>query len=351
MDTPSKTKRTKAITGKSSDSRGLSLGGRTAPNRADAVLWLIGTPIGNLGDLTMRAREALRSADALAAEDTRRIRKLLSAEAIATPRQCFSYRAENEARASQRILGLLSTGQKVALVSDAGMPAISDPGAVAVREALAAGFRVEVIPGVSAVTTAVALSGFGGKGFVFTGFAPHRKARIARMLAPYQDFAGAIVVFESPRRLGRMLAVAAETLGGNRSALVAFEMTKLHERVWRGTLDELAVRAVAARANLQAAGSNKERNKKSNKESNKEKSKEKNKTRSQSISAAKDQTQRGQDKPKAESTGDALPDDLSSNDLPSDDLPSDDLPSDDLPLGEATLVIAPAPKPEPDEED
>ncbi len=349
MDTPSKTKRTKAITGKSSDSRGLSLGGRTAPNRADAVLWLIGTPIGNLGDLTLRAREALRSADALAAEDTRRIRKLLSAEAIATPRQCFSYRAENEARASQRILGLLSTGQKVALVSDAGMPAISDPGAVAVREALAAGFRVEVIPGVSAVTTAVALSGFGGKGFVFTGFAPHRKARIARMLAPYQDFAGAIVVFESPRRLGRMLAVAAETLGGNRSALVAFEMTKLHERVWRGTLDELAVRAVAAQANLQAAGSNKgksteknkERNKKRSKESNKEKNKEKNKTRSQSISAAKDQTQRGQDKPKAESTGEALP----------DDFPSNDLPSDDLPLGEATLVIAPAPKPEPDEED
>ena len=275
--------------------------------QSGGALWLVGTPIGNLGDFTSRARQALETADAIAAEDTRRTRKLLTAEAIATPRQFFSYRAENEARASQRILALLQTGQKVALVSDAGMPTISDPGSRVLREAVAAGYSVEVIPGVSAVTTAVALSGFGGKGFVFAGFAPQRKARIARMLAPHQDFAGALVVFESPRRLARTLSVAAETLGGNRSALVAFEMTKLHQRVWRGTLAELSLRAAQAQENTKArskAGS---------------KSRSKTHSKAHSKAVAKNNTENKQD-----------------------DATSGEQNHDDLTLGEATLVIAPA---------
>ena len=274
MDKPSNRKTSRAIEGQSSDSTCHPLGapagaeaptetpaeppaddnsvkGRSPPAGAEGVLFIVGTPIGNLGDLTPRGRAALSSADAIAAEDTRRTRKLLVAEGVSVPRQFFSYRAENEARAGHKILALLQAGQRVALVSDAGMPAISDPGAVAVRLAVAAGHRVEVIPGVSAVTTAVALSGFAGKGFVFVGFAPQRKARIARALAAHKDFAGAIVLFESPRRLGRTLEVAVETLGHERSALVAFEMTKLYERVWRGNLGTLAKQAEEAKANQQ----------------------------------------------------------------------------------------------------
>ena len=209
-----------------------------------ACLSLVGTPLGNLADLSERAAETLAAADAIAAEDTRVIRRLLSLKGLEARGAIFSCRAENEAAAAARILCLLAEGRRVALVSDAGMPLVSDPGALAVRETAERGGRVEVVPGPSAPSAALAAAGFGGKGYIFLGFASKRAGRVRRALEEAAAFPGPLVLFENPHRAVRTLGLAAEALGP-REAAACFELTKRFERVRRGRLPELAASLAA----------------------------------------------------------------------------------------------------------
>jgi 16S rRNA (cytidine1402-2'-O)-methyltransferase len=200
---------------------------------------VVGTPIGNLGDITFRALESLKAADAIACEDTRRTAKLLSHFEIPRPRTYFACNDVNERRVVSRVLGLLREGLTVALCSDAGMPMVSDPGFVVVREARAEGYEVEVIPGVSAVPTAVVVSGLAVHSWLYKGFPPRKPGKRRRFFTDEADSPHTLVFFESPQRLGSTLAVAAEALG-ERQAAVCVELTKKFEQVERGTLAELA---------------------------------------------------------------------------------------------------------------
>lgn len=202
-------------------------------------LYLVATPIGNLGDITLRALDVLHAADVVACEDTRVTAKLLAAHGISTP--MIPYHEHNAARVRGRLLQRLRRGETVALVSDAGMPLISDPGfklAAACREA---GFPVTVIPGPSAPLAALALSGLPTDRFLFQGFLPPRKGARRAALAPLAKVDSTLVLFESGNRLTAMLADAADILGPRPAALCR-EITKLHEEVIRGTLDALARR-------------------------------------------------------------------------------------------------------------
>ena len=202
-------------------------------------LILIGTPIGNLGDLSPRAREALGSLDALVCEDTRRTRTILERFGIDRPRIVFSCHEHNEERSVARMGRLLDDGLTVGLVSDAGMPGISDPGYLAVRMATGRGHPVEVIPGPSAVITALAVSGLPMSSFSFLGFAPRKTARRRRFLEPLAGLDSTLILFESPRRLGALLADALVVLG-DRRASVSIELTKMFEGTERGWLADLA---------------------------------------------------------------------------------------------------------------
>jgi 16S rRNA (cytidine1402-2'-O)-methyltransferase len=190
------------------------------------------TPIGNLGDVSERAREMLGGADVIYAEDTRRTAKLLSHLGISVPTR--SLFAGNERSRTEELLTDVGNGLTVALVSDAGMPTVSDPGAAAVREARRRGLDVVVVPGPSAVTTAVALAGFGGDRFVFEGFLPRKGDERQRRLDEIRDETRSVVLFASPRRLGSDLADIA-ALSGEREVAVIREMTKLHEEIWVGS--------------------------------------------------------------------------------------------------------------------
>ncbi|MBN1770770.1 MAG: 16S rRNA (cytidine(1402)-2'-O)-methyltransferase [Deltaproteobacteria bacterium] len=203
------------------------------------VLWLVATPIGNLADLTDRAVEALRRADLILAEDTRRTRTLLSRFDIHRPLESFD--AHKERRAAERIVERLAGGAAVALVSDAGTPGVSDPGARLVRLALAAGLRVSPIPGASAVACAAAAAGVEGP-FRFGGFLTRKGAARRRELAALRAETVPVVLFESPRRLGETLTELAGELGAERGAVVCRELTKLHEEIVAGTLESLASR-------------------------------------------------------------------------------------------------------------
>ena len=199
-------------------------------------LILCATPIGNLGDVSERLRTTLAQADIVYAEDTRRTSVLLAHVGVSTPiRSLF---VGNEEVRTEELLNALLDKKIVALVTDAGMPGISDPGAAAVRRAREAGLPVTVIPGPSAVTSAIALAGFGGEGFVFEGFLPKKgKARTQRLQRiAVED--RPVVLFVSPHRLGADLADLATTSGGDRQVVVARELTKLHEEVWAGTIEE-----------------------------------------------------------------------------------------------------------------
>lgn len=192
------------------------------------------TPIGNLGDISDRLRVALASADVIYAEDTRRTSKLLSHLAVSVPlRSLF---VGNEAVRTEELTEAVAKGQTVVIVSDAGMPTISDPGAEAIRRVRAEGLPVVVVPGPSAVTTALALSGFGGDRFVFEGFLPRRGLGRSDRLDSIGREEGPVVIFASPHRLARDLADLAEACGGEREVAVTRELTKLHEEVWVGTL-------------------------------------------------------------------------------------------------------------------
>jgi 16S rRNA (cytidine1402-2'-O)-methyltransferase len=200
------------------------------------ALVLVGTPIGNLGDLAPRAAEALAAADAVCCEDTRRTGKLLSLAGIER-RPLVVVNDHTESREVPRVLARLARGERVALVSDAGMPGVSDPGERLVAAAVAAGHAVEVVPGPSASLAALVVSGLPAGRFVFEGFLPRKGSGRTERLAAVAAEPRTTVLYEAPHRLGRTLADLAGACGGGRRVAVARELTKLHEQVWRGTLD------------------------------------------------------------------------------------------------------------------
>jgi 16S rRNA (cytidine1402-2'-O)-methyltransferase len=204
------------------------------------TLWLVGTPIGNLEDVTERARRLLAGADVIACEDTRRTRGLLTHLGIPAPR-LVSFFEGNEERRVPELIEELRRDRSVALVTDAGMPAVSDPGYRLVAACAAEGIEVDAAPGPSAAVTALALSGLPTDRFAFEGFLPRRAGDRRRRLESLAADPRTLVVFESPRRLPRLLGEAAEVLG-DRRAVVARELTKAHQEVSRGNLSELAGR-------------------------------------------------------------------------------------------------------------
>jgi 16S rRNA (cytidine1402-2'-O)-methyltransferase len=204
------------------------------------TLFLVATPIGHLDDVTLRALRVLREAQLLFAEDTRRTRILLEHHGVAA--RPVSLHAHNEAARCERALAVLREGASVALVSDAGTPLLSDPGERLVAAALGDGHRVEAVPGASAVLTALAASGLPAQPFTFLGFAPRKAGARRKLLEPFRERVETLVLFESPRRVGRTLAELAEWLGSERRACVARELTKVHEELARGSLGALAER-------------------------------------------------------------------------------------------------------------
>lgn len=200
------------------------------------VLILCATPIGNLADMSQRLMDTLRTADVVFAEDTRRSRVLMDAAGASAPMR--SYFAGNEQARGQELADRLRAGETVALVTDAGMPAISDPGLSAVRVAVEVGAQVTAVPGPSAATMAVALSGLPSDRFVFEGFLPRKGADRKRRLAGLAGEERTAVLFVAPSRLEADLAALAGVLGHDRPLAVTRELTKLHEEVWRGTLGE-----------------------------------------------------------------------------------------------------------------
>jgi 16S rRNA (cytidine1402-2'-O)-methyltransferase len=207
------------------------------PERPAAGLYLVGTPLGNLGDMTARGRALLAAAAVIAAEDTRVARRLLSALGLPAPKLVrFDATASD---ASAAYLAAQARERIVVYVSDAGMPGIADPGAELVAAARQAGIAVTVVPGPSAIATAIALSGLPAEPFLFLGFLPPKTGPRARRLMEFRDVAASLVAFEAPHRLAETLAAMAEILGP-RPAAVAREMTKRFEECRLGTLDELA---------------------------------------------------------------------------------------------------------------
>lgn len=196
---------------------------------------VVGTPIGNLGDVSDRQRLTLGQVDLVAAEDTRRTRALLSAIGVSAP-ALVSLHAHNEAGRAAELVGRMRAGARVALVSDAGMPAVSDPGQRLIRAALEAGLPVTVVPGPSAALTALVLSGLPTDRFVVEGFLPRRGSERRRRLAELVEERRTVVLFESPRRLAATLAELSAVLGADRPVAVARELTKKFEECWRGTL-------------------------------------------------------------------------------------------------------------------
>jgi 16S rRNA (cytidine1402-2'-O)-methyltransferase len=203
------------------------------------TLWLVGTPIGNLGDLSPRARETLASVDVIAAEDTRRTGRLL--KGIGVHRPLVSLFEGNERERTLSLLARLHTGASVAVVTDGGMPAISDPGFPLVRACAEDGIDVRVVPGPSAALAALVVSGLPTDRFSFEGFLPRRKGDRARRLDALREDPRTLVVFESPLRIPALLREVLDVLGDRRVA-VARELTKLHEEVRRGLASEVLER-------------------------------------------------------------------------------------------------------------
>jgi 16S rRNA (cytidine1402-2'-O)-methyltransferase len=199
---------------------------------------VVATPIGNLADLAPRARTALAGADLIAAEDTRRTQALLSAIGISRP--LVSLHEHNESGRIEGLIAELRAGKVIALVSDAGTPLVSDPGFALVRAAAAAGIDIRALPGASALTAALSVAGLPTDRFVFEGFLPARGGERQSALARLAGEERTVVLFEAPHRIAATLAELAHWFGPERAAVVARELTKLHESVYRGTLAELA---------------------------------------------------------------------------------------------------------------
>ncbi|HEY7769578.1 16S rRNA (cytidine(1402)-2'-O)-methyltransferase [Longimicrobium sp.] len=204
------------------------------------ALSIVSTPIGNLGDITRRAAETLAAADVVLAEDTRRTGGLLKHLGIET--RLMSAHEHNEASRASLVVTMLREGKNVALVSDAGTPLLSDPGARIVREVVDAGFDVVPIPGASALLSALVASGIEAESFTFHGFPPRKGPERAELLEEIAASPRAAVLYESPNRVGRLLADLAEAAGGERRVCVARELTKMHEQFVRGPLADVAAR-------------------------------------------------------------------------------------------------------------
>jgi 16S rRNA (cytidine1402-2'-O)-methyltransferase len=203
------------------------------------MLYVVATPIGNLDDMSRRGVDALRAADVVACEDTRRTRVLLQHFNIPRPTEVISYREGNEERAGQRILRALEEDQTVALCSDGGMPGISDPGYRLVKLAVEHDLELQVVPGASDVPVALVVSGLSTSSYTFKGFPPRKAGALKRFFESERDLPHTLVLFESPFRVGKCLAAAYEVLG-DRKAAVCMELTKKFERVSRGYLADLA---------------------------------------------------------------------------------------------------------------
>jgi 16S rRNA (cytidine1402-2'-O)-methyltransferase len=204
-------------------------------------LEVVATPIGNLSDLSERARQALAEADLIAAEDTRHTLGMLQAIGISKP--MVSLHAYNEGQRVPDLLARLGAGEVIALVSDAGTPLLSDPGFELVSAVAAAGFAIRVIPGPSAITAALAVAGLPTSRFCFEGFLPSRPRERRTELARLARETRTLVFFEAPHRIAQTLTDLADEFGGERRAVVTRELTKTHETIYRGTLSELARQA------------------------------------------------------------------------------------------------------------
>lgn len=217
---------------------------RNQREKLNPGLYIVGTPIGNLSDITLRALDTLRDASLILAEDTRHTRKLLERHHLHTP--MLSYHKFNEASRASEIIARLHGGEAIALVSDSGMPAVSDPGARLVAACRDAGIAVTAVPGPSSVTTAIALAGIPARGFIFAGFLPHKSGARKRELEEWGAQPLPVVFFESPYRLLKLLDEIEATLGA-RQLFVGRELTKHFEELLRGTPAEIRT-AFAKRA-------------------------------------------------------------------------------------------------------
>ena len=206
------------------------------PPLAPSTLYLVATPIGNLEDITLRALRVLKECDVVAAEDTRRTGQLLKHFGIAKP--LLSYFQFNEARRSEEIIERLRRGERVAVVTDAGSPGISDPGERVVKATLAAGFRVEPVPGACALVAALTASGLATDEFHFIGFLPHKSGQRRKKLEELKSVAGTLVLYESPYRVEKLLTELNEVCP-ERNVVLARELTKKFEEFLRGPPAEL----------------------------------------------------------------------------------------------------------------
>ena len=203
----------------------------------EAGLYIVGTPIGNLGDLSIRALETLKEANLIVAEDTRHTRRLTGRYEITT--HLMSCHKFNEVQRAEQIIERIQSGETVAMVTDSGMPGISDPGARVVALCREAGVMITSVPGPAAVTTAVALSGFGEKGFIFAGFLPHKSGGRKRDLLKWAEADLPVVFYESPYRLIKLLGEIEEHLGADRIVFTGRELTKKFEELTTGTAAEI----------------------------------------------------------------------------------------------------------------
>jgi 16S rRNA (cytidine1402-2'-O)-methyltransferase len=222
------------------------------------ILYIVATPIGNLEDITLRALRILKEVDIIAAEDTRRTKKLLSAYGITTP--LISLHDQNEAKKSPRLIARMQSGKTVACVSDAGTPAISDPGYILVRDAIAHGITVVPLPGPSAAIASLSASGLPTDSFVFHAFLPSRSGKRKQFLTSVRTEEKTMVFYESPNRLVSTLSDI-YTIMGDRKAVIVRELTKIYEEILRGSvaalLDSLKEREIKGEITLIIAGAEK----------------------------------------------------------------------------------------------
>ena len=217
----------------------MSTANTVAPDSSGQLI-LVGTPIGNLADASPRMREAVLAADLVAAEDTRRFRALCDRLDLQPDAKVLSVHDHNEEARAGELADAVAAGQTVVLVSDAGMPAVSDPGYRVVKEVAGRGLAVTSVPGASAAVTALAVSGLPSDRWAFEGFLPRKPGERRRLLESLASERRTLVFYESPHRVGDALADMVAACGADRPAVVCRELTKLHEEVLRGTLGELA---------------------------------------------------------------------------------------------------------------